>query len=68
MRIYAMQYDSVDAIAWRHYRQTAGMVESILASNPGLADVGPILPQGYPVDLPDVTPAATEKQLLQLWD
>ena len=68
MRIYAQQHDTVDAIAWRHYRQTGGIVETILDSNPGLAAAGPLLPHGYPVDLPDVTPAVQTRQLIQLWD
>ncbi|ANI30002.1 MULTISPECIES: tail protein X [Yersinia] len=67
MRILAQQNDTVDALCWRYYGRTAGVTEQVLAANPGLADRGPILPHGYPVTMPDITPAATS-QLLQLWD
>lgn len=47
--------DTVDLIAWRHYGTTAGgVVEQVLAANPGLADRGAQLPGGLIVLLPDV--------------
>ncbi|MHA3560902.1 tail protein X [Yersinia enterocolitica] len=67
MRILAQQYDTVDAMCWRYYGRTEGVTEKVLAANPGLADIGPTLPHGYPVEMPEVS-AATTTQTLQLCD
>ncbi|UAY94973.1 tail protein X [Dickeya dadantii] len=67
MQVRAQQHDTVDALCWRHYGRTAGLTEQVLAVNPGLADIGPILPHGLLVELPDVAPSATT-ETLQLWD
>ncbi|ENK4564599.1 tail protein X [Yersinia enterocolitica] len=67
MRILAQQYDTVDAMCWRYYGRTEGVTEKVLAANPGLADIGPILPHGFPVEMPEVSAAVTT-QTLQLWD
>ncbi|CNL62614.1 tail protein X [Yersinia aldovae] len=67
MRILAQQYDTVDALCWRYYGRTEGVTEKVLAANPGLADIGPVLPHGYPVEMPEVSAAATT-QTVQLWD
>ncbi|TYL43709.1 tail protein X [Dickeya sp. ws52] len=67
MQVRAQQHDTVDALCWRHYGRTAGLTEQVLAVNPGLADIGPILPHGLLVELPDVEPSATT-ETLQLWD
>ena len=68
--IHARQLDTVDAIAWRHYGKTAGVVEAILLANPGLADHGPLLAIGTAVTLPDLASSApsTTKALINLWD
>lgn len=62
------QNDTVDALCWRHYGRTAGVVEAVLAANPGLADKGPVLPSGLPVTLPELQAAAPERQMVNLWD
>ncbi|AUY26267.1 tail protein X [Mixta calida] len=67
MKVRAQQYDTVDALCWRHYGRTQGLTEQVLQANPGLALHGPFLPHGLEVELPDVTPAATA-QTVQLWD
>ncbi|CNI06372.1 WPhiphage-related tail protein [Yersinia thracica] len=67
MRILAQQYDTLDAMCWRYYGRTEGVTEQVLAANPGLADIGPVLPHGFPVEMPEVS-AATTTQTLQLWD
>ncbi|PKA72411.1 phage tail protein X [Pseudomonas baetica] len=51
--IRAQQNDTVDALCWRHYGRTAGVSEAVLEANPGLADHGPILPQGLLVRMPE---------------
>lgn len=70
MRITAMQGDTVDLICHRHYGNTAGITEAVYAANPGLADLGPVLPIGTPITLPDMPtqPAGATRQQIQLWD
>lgn len=62
------QNDTVDALCWRHYGRTAGVVEAVLNANPGLADQGPVLPAGLLVTLPDQQAAAPERQTVSLWE
>ncbi|WDM87546.1 tail protein X [Pseudomonas asiatica] len=62
------QNDTVDALCWRHYGRTAGVVEAVLDANPGLADRGPVLPAGLLVTLPEQQTAAPEQQMVSLWD
>ena len=64
----ALQGDTVDAICWRHYGRTAGVVEAVLEANPGLADLGSILPDGQLVNLPETPPQAAQRQMVNLWD
>lgn len=64
----AMQGDTLDAICWRHYGSTAGVVETVLDANPGLADLGPVLPHGTTVQLPDITTQQQTSSTVQLWD
>ena len=71
MRVIAQQGDTLDALCFRHLGTTAGMVEKTLALNYGISLLGPVLPMGTKVDLPDIpaspTGAAT-RPLVQLWD
>ncbi|AOP41948.1 tail protein X [Edwardsiella piscicida] len=67
MKVRAHQYDTVDALCWRHYGRTQGVIEQVLQANPGLAEYGPFLPHGLQVELPDIT-ASTTVQTVQLWD
>lgn len=68
MRVTTQQGDTVDALCWRHYGMTEGMVELVLEQNPGLADRGLILPHGLPVEMPEAPKQKTQATLLQLWD
>ncbi|CCV44903.1 tail protein X [Yersinia enterocolitica] len=67
MRIYALQGDTLDALCWRHYGRTQDVLEQVYDANPGLSELGAILPHGYPVELPDMAPAA-QRETIQLWD
>jgi len=59
--------DTIDRIVWKHYgRQGAGLVEFVLASNPGLAGIGPFLALGTRVDLP-VAAQAKPDESVRLW-
>jgi phage tail protein X len=68
MRVTAHQGDTLDLLCFRHLGRTAGAVESALEANPGLAALGPVLPMGTSVDLPDSAPATAQTKLVQLWD
>ena len=67
--VQALQGDTLDQLCQRHLGSTAGTVEAALTANPGLAALGPILPMGTVVVLPDARDAvAKKKNLIQLWD
>lgn len=66
--VYAHQGDTVDLICQRAYGRTAGVTEQVLRRNPGLAAIGPTLPQGTRVVLPAAPQEGQRKKLIQLWD
>lgn len=68
MIVTTHQGDTVDALCFRHYGRTQGVVEAVLEQNPGLADYGPILPHGLQVELPETPTQQSTPQLLRLWD
>lgn len=68
MKVTAQQGDTLDQLCQRHLGRTGGVVEAALEANPGLAALGPVLPMGTPVTLPDQASAAAQTSLLQLWD
>jgi len=65
--VRALQGDTVDRICQRYYGYTAGVTESVLQANPGLASYGPNLPMGTKVLMPPVEERST-KTTIQLWD
>lgn len=67
-QLRTIQNDTVDALCWRHYGRTAGVVEAVLDANPGLADHGPQLPTGLLVILPDLQTPAPARAMVNLWD
>lgn len=62
--------DTVDFIAWKQYGTvTPSILATVLDANRGLADLGPVLPVGTVVVLPDIdvaTDAATDSEV-SLW-
>lgn len=62
------QNETVDALCWRFYGRTAGVTEAVLDANHGLADHGPILPQGLVVNMPEAQTSAPQRQMVQLWN
>lgn len=68
MKVTTQKGDTVDELCWRQYGRTAGMVEKVLELNPGLADAGPVLPNGLEVEMPAPPATTPTTPLLQLWD
>ncbi len=66
MNVQTQQGDTLDLLCLRHYGRTASVVEAVLAANPGLADLGVILPYGLMVNLPDVETQPV-KETVNLW-
>jgi phage tail protein X len=72
MLAIAQQGETLDAVCWRVLGQTAGVAEQAYELNPGLADLGPLLPGGTRIMLPD-PPAPTaatpvRRETVKLWD
>lgn len=67
MLIRALQGDTLDAICARYYGRTEGAVEVVLNANPGLAELGAILPHGTAVELPDVQ-SSPVAETINLWE
>ena len=59
------QGEVLDAIVWRHYGR-ADVIVAVLDANPGLADLGPVLPTRTLVVLPDL-PAPAVQPVIRLW-
>lgn len=67
MKVYAMQGDTLDALCARYYGRTEGVVETVLRANPGLSELGVILPHGTAIDLPDVA-SSPVTETINLWE
>lgn len=67
--VRAMQGDTVDMLCLRHLGTTAnGVVEATYAANPGLADLGPVLPNGTLVTLTQAPQSRATTETVNLWD
>ena len=62
--------DMLDQICLSFYGQAQGSTEQVLDRNPRLADLGPLLPAGIVVELPETTEISieTQQQQIRLWD
>lgn len=67
VEVRAIQGDTVDRICHVHYGRTAGVTEAVYEANPGLADIGPILPTGTVVKLPEIAEKPAQATV-QLWN
>ncbi|MNE64243.1 Phage Tail Protein X [compost metagenome] len=67
MQVRAQQGDTLDQVLQRHYGYTAGITEQVLHLNAHLAELGPLLPIGTLITLPDA-PTQAEAPLIQLWN
>lgn len=61
------QGDTLDHICWKVYGEQSGAVEAVLEANPGLADLGEVLPTNTAIELPDLAKPATDVQPIRLW-
>ena len=59
------QGEVLDAIVWRHYGRS-DVIVAVLDANPGLADLGPVLPTRTLVVLP-IVPTPTVAPVIRLW-
>lgn len=69
----AQDGETLDAVCWRVLGRTAGVSEQAYDLNPGLADLGPLLPGGTRIVLPDIAspaaaPAPVRRETVKLWD
>ena len=62
------QGETVDIACLNHYGRTSVVVETVLAVNPGLAALGPLLPLGTEILMPDMPSVSAERRLTSLWD
>lgn len=63
------QGDVLDAIALKHYGQvSSSIVTAILDANYCLSELGPILPGGLTIELPNVDLPSSVKSGVSLWD
>lgn len=60
--------DVLDAIARAHYGPDRFSVEAVYDANPGLAKLGPVLPSGVLIDLPDEAAVTPSRHPIRLWD
>lgn len=67
MQLRAKQGETLDQILHDYYGYTAGITEQVLAINPRLAELGPILPIGTTINLPDA-PTQAIATTVNLWD
>ena len=66
--LIAMQNDTVELICYRYFGYTVGVTEQVLELNPGLAALGPILPMGTKVIMPDIAEQQEQTNTINLWD
>jgi phage tail protein X len=60
--------DMIDYICWKQYNgQMTGTVEAVFNANPILEDMGPILPAGILLTLPDAPTPSPVQPSIYLW-
>lgn len=69
MQAVAQAGETLDALLWRALGYTGGVTEQTLDLNRGLAALGPQLPEGTIVELPEIGEAARPvRETVKLWD
>lgn len=65
----AREGETVDEVCWRVLGRTSAVTEQVLELNPGIASLGPRLPGGTELVIPDIAEAAPAvRETIQLWD
>lgn len=59
--------DMLDAICFKHYGHLQQVTEPVLEHNQGLAQLGPIYPEGIIIRLPKFV-KPTQTNTINLWD
>ncbi|ONF43266.1 phage tail protein [Marinobacter lutaoensis] len=59
--------DVLDAVCLAWYGRARGVVEAVLAANPGLAERGPVLPAGILIELPEFNRTPVNEATIRLW-
>lgn len=70
MQVRATQGDTIDSLCNRHLGSSA-QVEAVIELNQGIAALGPVIPNGTLVTLPDITIETSPSTItinIQLWD
>lgn len=69
MIVTAREGETVDEICWRSLGRTQGVTEQTLEFNRDMADLGPRLPAGTEVVMPELaTLAPATREVVKLWD
>lgn len=63
----ATGHERLDQLCFAHYGAVHGIVEAVLDTNPGLADLGIVPPKGTVIVLPEVETEQT-RPVVRLWD
>ena len=58
--------DVLDAICWKYYGKTSGILEKVLEANHHLSELGMIFSAGVKISLPDLT-QEEETESVKLW-
>jgi len=62
------QGETVDLVCSKFYGRTRDATEAVLNANPGVAALGPILPLGTKILMPDIEARPAATKLISLWD
>ncbi|MBY5940245.1 tail protein X [Halomonas sp. DP5N14-9] len=67
-KVRTLQDETLDGLCYRVLGRTGSVTEQTLELNQGLAELGPLLPQGLLITLPNERQAAPLRaDTLQLW-
>lgn len=65
--VRAHQGETLDQLCYRVLGTTAGVTEQALQLNPGIAELGPVLPEGALIRLPEAQASQPRIKTIQLW-
>ncbi len=59
---------TVDLVCQDFYGRTRDVTEAVLDANPGIAALGPVLPIGTVLVMPDIDTRPASRELVKLWE